>query len=90
MTEGFLARTASSSTLQRVLLSAMVTPPGGGAFIASTAILRGERGRERERERGGGGGGQCVHVHAPCVVQLRITLSSIHAWALQCNSALSL
>ena len=50
LTEGVLARTASSSTLQRALLSAMVTPPGGRAFIASTAILRGEGGWEGEKE----------------------------------------
>ena len=59
LTEGVLARTASSSTLQRALLSAMVTPPGGRAFIASTAILRGEGGREGEKERVH----TCVHVH---------------------------
>ena len=65
LTEGVLARTASSSTLQRALLSAMVTPPGGRAFIASTAILRErerERGREGERERGREGECTCYDV----------------------------
>ena len=38
-TEGILASTASSSTLQRALFRAMVTTPGGRALIASIAIL---------------------------------------------------
>ena len=74
LTEGVLARTASSSTLQRALLSAMVTPPGGRAFIASTAILRGrERGREGERES--------VHVH----VMMYCTLYNVYSSTCTCR-----